>query len=70
MCTSERNIVANSNLNLTYASLLGMVTMERWGTDCGIPFDTKLYGPEEMWSGKPPSYKHLRVFDCDAYVHI
>ena len=25
---------------------------------------------EEEWSGKPPSYKHLRVFGCEAYCHI
>ena len=26
--------------------------------------------PKELWIGKPPSYKHLRVFGCNAYVHI
>lgn len=26
--------------------------------------------PEELWTGKTPSYKHLRVFGCTAYVHI
>lgn len=26
--------------------------------------------PEELWTGKPPSYTHLRVFGCKAYVHI
>ena len=26
--------------------------------------------PEDIWSGKPPSYKHLRVFGCEAYCHI
>ena len=25
---------------------------------------------EMVWSGKKPSYKHLRVFDCEAYSHI
>ena len=25
---------------------------------------------EEVWSGKLPSYKHLRVFGCEAYCHI
>ena len=24
----------------------------------------------EIWSRKPPSYKHLRVFGCEAYCHI
>ena len=26
--------------------------------------------PEEVWTRKPPSYQHLRVFGCVAYVHI
>ena len=25
---------------------------------------------EELWSGKAPSYKHLRVFGCKAFCHI
>ena len=24
----------------------------------------------EVWSGKKPSLQHLRVFGCDAYVHV
>ena len=26
--------------------------------------------PEEIWSGKPASYDHLRIFGCDAFEHI
>jgi hypothetical protein len=26
--------------------------------------------PEDVWSGKPPHYDHLRVFGCPAYAHI
>ncbi|MCO5609644.1 hypothetical protein L7F22_063874 [Adiantum nelumboides] len=26
--------------------------------------------PEEAWTGKPPSYAHLRVFGCEAYVYV
>lgn len=26
--------------------------------------------PEEIWSGKKPTVKHIRVFGCDVYVHI
>ncbi|RYA47095.1 hypothetical protein DD606_23800, partial [Enterobacter cloacae complex sp. GF14B] len=26
--------------------------------------------PEMVWSGKMPSYKHLRVFGCEAYTHV
>ena len=25
---------------------------------------------EEVWSGKPASYDHLRVFGCEAFVHV
>ena len=26
--------------------------------------------PEEVWCGKPASYDHLRVFGCEAFVHV
>ena len=26
--------------------------------------------PHEVWTGKKPSLSHLRVFGCDAYVHV
>ena len=26
--------------------------------------------PHEVCSGKKPSLQHLRVFGCDAYVHV
>jgi hypothetical protein len=26
--------------------------------------------PHEVWTGKKPSLELLRVFDCDAYVHV
>jgi hypothetical protein len=26
--------------------------------------------PHEVWTGKKPSLQHLRVFGCDAYVHV
>eukprot|EP00253_Pinus_taeda_P028451 PITA_28451 len=26
--------------------------------------------PREVWTGKKPSLSHLRVFGCDAYVHV
>ena len=25
---------------------------------------------QEVWIGKKPSIKHLKVFGCDAYVHV
>jgi len=25
---------------------------------------------QEVWTGKKPSLSHLRVFGCDAYVHV
>ena len=26
--------------------------------------------PHEVWTGKKPSLSHLRLFGCDAYVHV
>jgi hypothetical protein len=26
--------------------------------------------PIEVWSGKEPSLTHIKVFGCDAYVHV
>ena len=26
--------------------------------------------PQEVWTSKKPSLSHLRVFGCDAYVHV
>ena len=26
--------------------------------------------PQEVWTGKEPSLTHLKVFCCDAYVHV
>jgi len=26
--------------------------------------------PQEVWTGKKPYLSHLRVFGCDAYVHV
>ena len=26
--------------------------------------------PQRVWTGKDVSYRHLKVFDCLAYVHV
>ena len=26
--------------------------------------------PQEVWTGKKPSIKHLKIFGCDSYVHV
>ena len=26
--------------------------------------------PHEVWTGKKPSLEHLRVFGCNAYLHV
>jgi hypothetical protein len=26
--------------------------------------------PNEVWSGKKPSVAHLKVFGCDAFMHV
>lgn len=30
----------------------------------------KFKTPEQMWSGVPASYKHLRTLGCPSYVHV
>lgn len=34
------------------------------------PHSKMAESPEQLWTGKQPSLKHLRVFGCVAYVHI
>jgi hypothetical protein len=48
---------------------------ETMGTTCylvnGSPssaLDEKT--PQEVWTGKKPSLIHLKIFDCEAYVHV
>jgi hypothetical protein len=31
---------------------------------------TRIITNNEVWTGKKPSLTHLRVFGCDAYVHV
>jgi hypothetical protein len=26
--------------------------------------------PQQVWSGKKPSLTHIKVFGCEAYVHV
>jgi hypothetical protein len=26
--------------------------------------------PQEIWTGKKPSLTHIKVFGCEAYVHV
>jgi hypothetical protein len=26
--------------------------------------------PQEVWNGKKPSLTHIKVFGCDAYIHV
>ena len=26
--------------------------------------------PQEVWTGKKPSLTHIKVFGCEAYVHV
>jgi hypothetical protein len=48
---------------------------EAVGTECylvdrspSLALDDKT--PHEVWTSKKPSFEHLRVFGCDAYVHV
>lgn len=35
-----------------------------------IPPPSSVLTPEELWTGKKPDVKHMRVFGCIAYVHM
>ena len=49
--------------------------VEEVGTACylvnwspSLALDDKT--PHEVWTGKKPSLTHLKVFGCEAYVHV
>jgi transposase InsO family protein len=82
--TLQRNGVAermNRTLMEKSRSMLSVVELgqEFWaeavGTACYLvnrstssALDDKT--PQEVWTGKKPCLEHLRVFGCDAYVHV
>ena len=39
-------------------------------TNCSPPRALDYKSPKDLWTSKPPSYKHLRMFKCAVYVHI
>jgi hypothetical protein len=81
--TPEQNGVAerlNRTLITKARSMLAAARLpkEFWGeavhTACYlknlIPQNSKTKSPEEIWTGKKPSGKHLRVFGCIAYPTV
>ncbi|MCF8704093.1 hypothetical protein L3055_11205, partial [Corynebacterium sp. MC-02] len=83
-CTPQHNGVAermNRTIMERVRSMLSMAKLPKpfWGeavrAACylinrspSVPLDFKV--PEKLWSGKDPSYSHLRVFGCLAYAHV
>jgi hypothetical protein len=64
----ERSILSGSELGQEF-------WVEAVGTSCYLVNRSPSSGlddknPHKVWSGKKPSLQHLRVFGCDAYVHV
>jgi hypothetical protein len=71
----NRTLMEKSRSMLSGARLGQEFWAEAVGTSCYLvnrspssTLDDKT--PHEVWSGKKPSLQHLRVFGCDAYVHV
>ncbi|OMO94318.1 Retrotransposon gag protein [Corchorus capsularis] len=43
-----------------------LATLSTWSPSTPLGFDI----PEKVWSGKDPSYAHLKVFGCKAFLHV
>ena len=58
-------MLSNANFpNGFWAEALATTTVRLINRSPNKVLDMKV--PEEIWLGKPPSYKHLRVFGCEA----
>jgi hypothetical protein len=71
----NRTLMEKSRSMLSGAGLGQEFWAEAVGTTCYLvnrspssALDDKT--PHEVWSGKKPSLQHIRVFGCDAYVHV
>jgi hypothetical protein len=71
----NRTLMEKSRIMLSGAELGQQLRAEAVGTTCYLvnrspssTLDDK--NPHEVWNGNKPSLEHLRVFGCDAYVHV
>jgi transposase InsO family protein len=71
----NRTLLERTLCMLSHVGLPQSLWVETVTTTCylvnrspSIAIDCKI--PEEVWSGKPPHYDHLRVFGCPSYAHI
>jgi transposase InsO family protein len=71
----NRTLMENARCMLSGARLGKEFSAEAVGTACYLlnrspssMLDDKT--PQEVWTGKEPSLTHLKVFGCDAYVHV
>ena len=63
-----RSMLSNANLTNGFWAEALATAVHLINRSPNKVLDTKV--PEKIWSGKTPSYKHLRVFGCEAYCHI
>ena len=84
LCTPSQNGVAkhmNRTIQERICSMLSNANLPNvfWAEEVAIAvhvinrlpnkkLDSKVI--EEIWYGKPPSYKHLKVFGCEAFCHV
>jgi hypothetical protein len=71
----NRTLMEKERYMLSGAGLGQEFWVEVMGTACYLvnrspssALDDK--NPQEVWTGKEPSLTHLKVFGCDAYVHV
>ena len=63
-----RSILAQAKLSKTFWVEALMTTTYVINRSPSTPLDGDI--PQRVWTGKDMSYRHLRVFDCLAYVHV
>lgn len=70
----NRTLVEKCRCMLADSKLSKQFWAEAVNTSCYIsnisPHSGLVSTPEEIWSGRKPSVRHLRVFGCTAYIHI
>ena len=63
-----QSMLAHAKLQKTFWAEALMTTTYVINRSPSVPLDKDI--PQRVWSGKDLSYRHLRVFDCLAYMHV
>ena len=61
-------MLSNAGLSETFLAEAMNTTVHLINQSPSKPLDSTI--PEEVWSSRKPSYKHLHVFGCEVYVGI